>query len=1005
MLTFQNIIATLQAYWAEKGCLVWYPYHETVGAGTANPATTLRVLGPEPWKVAYLEPSFRPDDGRYGDNPNRLQMHHQFQVILKPVPYDPQDLYLESLYALGIDRTKNDLRFVEDNWESPALGAWGLGWEVWLNGLEISQYTYFQQAGGQTLDPPALELTYGLERIAMALCQVASVWDIPWNAELTYGEILHRQEVEHCIYDFELADVDKLRTTFDTAVAEAENCLEAGLVVPAHDQVLRCSHTFNLLDSRAAVGVTERAAFFARMRGLSRRVAEAYVAQREEAEHPMLAKLPAPTKVEAPPMPKPASAPAPFLLEIGCEELPADDVDRASAYLETEVAAKLDEARLGHGEVRIAATPRRLVIEVAAVAATQEDKVETVKGPPIKIAKDADGAWTKAALGFGKKLGIEPDAFRIETMKGAEYLVVERTTVGRPAAEVLAELAVEWIRGIPVKKSMRWLSTALDGKDAAAMAFSRPIRWIVALLGEDVVPITIASIASGRATIGLRADGSPTFEIPSADQYRSAIEPAAITLDASDRAAAIQRGAEALAKQAGGTIDEADLEALLPEITQMVEQPTPFLGRFEAEHLEVPAAVLVTVMKKHQRYFPVRGADGKLLPCFVGVRNGGCEHLDNVTAGNEAVIRARFADARYFFDQDRKQTLESWLPRLGTLTFQEKLGSFFDKTERLSGLVLDIAELTGRCTDAADRKTLERATRLAKADMVTRVVTEFPYLAGTMGAEYARHDGEDAGVVTAIEEHYRPVPGSTEVPSTDPGLVLAIADRVDKLAGLFGLGLRPTGTADPYALRRDALGLLVALLESGVEMSIREAVRRAAARMPVPIAGEAIEETAVFIEGRLSGLLAARCDRPDLVAAAVAGSGDDPVRAARSLEALAARAAAESWDDLLVAYARCSRLGRSEGEGAEIAREHLSHDAELALLAELEGVGGNQDVGRDPAAAFAAVELLVPKIHTFFDSVMVMDENPAVRGSRLGILARIDGLLSPWVDLSKVEGY
>lgn len=1006
MITFQEIIARLQAYWGERGCLVWYPYHETVGAGTANPATTLRVLGPEPWNVAYLEPSFRPDDGRYGDNPNRLQMHHQFQVILKPVPYNPQDLYLESLYALGIDREKNDLRFVEDNWESPALGAWGLGWEVWLNGLEISQYTYFQQAGGKSLDPPALELTYGLERIALALCNVASVWEIPWNDTLTYGDILHRAEVEHCIYDFELADVERLRQTFDTAVAEAESCLERGLVVPAHDQVLRCSHTFNLLDSRAAVGVTERAAFFARMRGLSRKVAEAYLAQREEAEHPMLAHMPAGEAGTVTEMPAAGATARSLLLEIGCEELPADDVDTALAYLGTAVGKGLDEARLAHGEVRVTGTPRRLVIEVADVAAGQEDKVETVKGPPISVARDGDGNWTKAAIGFGKKLGIEPEAFATTTIKGSEYLMAERTTLGRPAVEVLAELLPAWIGSIPVKKTMRWLATARDGKDAAAFAFSRPVRWIVALLGEDIVPFKLASLASGRLTYGLRAEGSPEFSIPSADAYAASIAPAGIIVDPVERAAAIRSGVESLAKEAGGVVDPEDFEAILTEVLQMVEKPTPFLGKFDADHLDVPAPVLVTVMKKHQRYFPVRDGDGKLLPCFIGVRNGGTEHLDNVAAGNEAVVRARFADARYFFDQDRKQSLESWLPRLGTLTFQEKLGSFLDKTERIEKLAPALAALAGKCTSAADRKTLARAARLAKADMVTRIVTEFPYLAGTMGAAYAGHDGEDAAVVEAIRDHYLPQPGKPAVPSSDAGLILAIADRVDKLAGLFGIGLRPSGTADPYALRRDALGLLVALLESGTEISIRAAIAEAAALMPVTVDAEAVEETAQFVERRFSVLLGDRFDRPDLISAAIAASGDNPVRCVKALETLVSRADDDAWQDLLVAYARCARLGRSEKAAAtDLDRGHLSEASEIALVEQFEKAAKSRDSAADPDAAFDTVTELVPSIHAFFENVMVMDENPDVRRSRLGLLASIDGVLSDWVDLSRVEGF
>ena len=286
--TFQEIIMRLERYWAEHGCLIWQPYSEKVGAGTMNPATVLRVLGPEPWNVAYVEPSYRADDGRYGENPNRMQMHTQYQVILKPEPGNPQELYLASLDAIGIDRTKHDIRFVEDNWASPALGAWGLGWEVWLDGMEITQFTYFQQAGGMTLEPVSVELTYGLERIAMYLQGVREVWQISWDGRRTYGDVYLQQEIEHCTYNFEVADVERLKQMYNLYEAEAQSALSHHLVVPAHDYVLRCSQTFNLLDARGAIGVTERASYFGRMRDLARQVSDLFAQQRMRMEYPFL---------------------------------------------------------------------------------------------------------------------------------------------------------------------------------------------------------------------------------------------------------------------------------------------------------------------------------------------------------------------------------------------------------------------------------------------------------------------------------------------------------------------------------------------------------------------------------------------------------------------------------------------------------------------------------------------------------------------------------------------
>ncbi len=285
---FQDIILELSKYWLEQGCVLQQPYDMEVGAGTFHPATLLRALGPEPWKTAYVQPSRRPTDGRYGENPNRLQHYYQYQVIIKPSPPNIQDLYIESLKRFGLDPLEHDIRFVEDDWESPTLGASGLGWEVWLDGMEITQFTYFQQAGSQELHPITVEVTYGLERIAMYLQGVNSVYDLAWNEEVTYGDIFHQAEVEFSAFNYEHANVEALLNFFDTYESEAHKLLDINLVLPAYDYCLKCSHTFNLLDARKAISVAERTRYIGRIRAIARKVAEKYVAQREEMGHPLL---------------------------------------------------------------------------------------------------------------------------------------------------------------------------------------------------------------------------------------------------------------------------------------------------------------------------------------------------------------------------------------------------------------------------------------------------------------------------------------------------------------------------------------------------------------------------------------------------------------------------------------------------------------------------------------------------------------------------------------------
>jgi glycyl-tRNA synthetase len=502
-LDFQSMITALQEFWADYGCLIWQPYYSQLGAGTMNPATFLRALGPEPWNVAYVEPSVRPADGRYGDNPNRLQCFYQYQVILKPDPGNPQELYLQSLEAIGIDPTRHDIRFVEDNWESPVLGAWGLGWEVWMDGLEITQFTYFQQAGGYQLDPVSVELTYGLDRIAAPLQGVHGFQNIQWNQDRTFGDVNLAAEQEHSTYYFDVADVDRLRQMFDLFEAEAENARVQGLVLPAYDYVLKCSHTFNALDSRGAIGVTERQAYFARMRAQSAKVADLYLEQRQRLEYPwhedtgetITSEVRGKKEVGKVDLVLPTS-PAPFLLEIGTEEMPPGDLDDALKQIRETVPALLDDLRLTHGEVHVMGTPRRLVLHVENLAPCQSDHQEVVKGPPATRAFDKFGDPTKAAEGFARSKGVPVSALEVREMDGGSYVVANVHTVGRPAVEVLSESLPGLIEGIRFDKSMRWNSTNVS--------FSRPIRWLVAMFGEHPVSFEYADLTSSAYTRGLR---------------------------------------------------------------------------------------------------------------------------------------------------------------------------------------------------------------------------------------------------------------------------------------------------------------------------------------------------------------------------------------------------------------------------------------------------------------------------------------------------------------------
>jgi len=997
-LSFQQVILCFQEFWAENGCVIWQPYSEKVGAGTANPATTLRVLGPEPWNVCYVEPSYRPDDGRYAENPNRMQMHTQLQVILKPDPGNPQELYLQSLEAIGIDRRQHDIRFVEDNWESPALGSWGLGWEVWCDGLEITQFTYFQQAGGLPLDPVAVELTYGLERIVMFLQDKRSVWEIDWGGGRTYGDVYKTPEVEHCVYDFKAADVERLTEMYKLYEAEARTCLshEPPLVIPAHDYVLRCSHTFNVLDSRGAIGVTERAGYFAKMRDLSRQVASAYLEQRQREEYPFLKDEGGGMKAEARPPAFSSSIlhPSSLLLEIGVEELPAGDLTSALRQLQELAPKLLDDARLDRGALDVYGTPRRLVVLVRDLAPRQHSLEQVVKGPAARIAFDAAGAPTKAAEGFARGQKVPVSSLQVRQLEGGDYVVAIKREEGKPTPEVLASLLPDLIAALKFEKAMRWNSTNV--------VFSRPIRWLTALLGEHVIPFEYAGVMSGNVTCGTRASGSPQVQVANADAYLDLVKSHGIILDMGERRVTIKAQIDQLAESVGGAVPVDP--GLLDEVTNLVEQPTALLGDFEPEYLSVPRDVLVTVMRKHQRYFPVvQPSATDLQPHFIAVRNGPLENLNIVTHGNEGVLRARFADANYFVRHDVQRKLEEFLPRLGTLTFQKKLGSVLDKVQRIEQLTPRIAGMLN--LSGPGLQFAQRAAHLCKADLATQMVVEITSLQGVMGREYALRQGEAGKVANAIFEHYLPRYAGDKLPESLPGIVVGLADKLDSLVGLFAVNLIPTGSADPFALRRAALGIVQVLIERRLSLSLRELLEAAAEFQPVPVRDETLTQAHDFIVGRSRVLLGDQGWRYDLVEAALSARGDDPFRARQTVEQLSAWAARPDWNDVLSNFARCVRITR---EFTPVFPLDISRDPDAttqALYQVYQSIAARIGPQNSVDEFFTAFMPLAPVISKFFVDVLVMADDQAVRETRLALLQRIAALPQGIVDLSKVEGF
>ena len=989
-LTFQEIIMRLDQFWAGEGCLITEPYDVEVGAATSTPDTFLRVLGPEPWWVAYTQASRRPADGRYAENPNRYQRFFQYQVILKPGPPDPLGLYLKSLEALGVSDRDHEVRFVEDNWESPSLGAWGLGWEVWLDGLEITQFTYFQQCGGLDLVPPAVEITYGLERLAMYLQGARDFVDIRWNERVTYGELYRQSEIQHCTYNFELADVDALRTEFELFEREANRTIEVGLLGPALELVMKCSHSFNLLDARGAVGVVQRASYMARMRTLARRIALAYVAQREELGYPLKGPeargQPSPTGEGFKPAPTDR---ADFLLEVGVEELPAGELTSAIDQLREAVPEMLAEAGLESGPVLISGTPRRLVVEAHSVGVRAAVREEIVRGPPVSAAYDAEGRPTRAAEGFARGAGVGVDDLERQELAGRTYVVARRQVESRLPLDTLAGCVAELLGRLRFGRPMYW--------QTPDVVFSRPIRWLLALWGDEVVPGSIAGVAAGRLTFPPRGAPQEPIAVPNASGYAKRLREIGVMLDVLRRQTAILERGRALAAEVGGTLDEDP--ALLEEVANLVEWPEPLLGRFEADYLQAPQAALVTVMRKHQRYFPIRAADGSLLPHFVVVANGReRSRPDLIVSGNEEVLRARFADALFFYRLDLRRPLADYVPDLARLTFLEGLGSMLDKTERLEALCPVVAGELGIAGEL-----LARAARLAKADLATNLVRELTELQGEMGREYALRSGEPPEVADAIAEHYRPRYGGDAGPRGELALALGITDRIDTLVAGFAAGLEPTGSSDPFGLRRVALGLIGTLIERCNPASLERLTSQAAERSPLPLTEERRAALRAFLQQRLRVLLIDQGRRPEVVDAVLEPLADRPSLAASTAAALEQVLDGDSFQQLVAGVKRADRIV-PKGQSLELRRDALVEPAELALLEAYDRAAASVAELRpdDVARLVRAMAPLAGPVDRFFTDVLVMVDDPTLRESRLALLQRIRDLPARSFEVGKL---
>jgi glycyl-tRNA synthetase beta chain len=690
---------------------------------------------------------------------------------------------------------------------------------------------------------------------------------------------------------------------------------------------------------------------------------------------------------------------ADLLFEIGAEEIPAGFVPGALRQLEVDLGKALDEARLAHGEVKAVGTPRRLAVWAREVAPMQADARTQALGPGVAQAFDVEGKPTQAALGFAKSQGVEVAALeRVTTPKG-ERLAVTKVEQGRRAEAVLPPTLERLASGLKFRKAMR---SRYDD-----VTFARPVRWLVALYGGRPLEVRFGDLVSGKESFGHRFKAPEAIAlVGTPEDYVAKLRNAFVIVDPVERRAEIEAALANAAKAVGGKIRPDD--ALLEQVTQLVEHPTAIAGEFEKSSLELPPEVVISEMRNHQRYFAVVDGKGKLENRFVAVSGTPVNDPAVARHGYERVLRARLADGRFFFEEDRKRSLRDRVEDLGRRTYHAKLGTELERTRRMGVIAASLARALGREALAGD---LEEVARLSKADLGTGMVGEFPELQGIMGGHYARLEGMRPEVAEAIEDHYRPVGASEELPRGDLGAIVGIADRLHALVGLVAAGEKATGGADPYGLRRAAIGILRIVLARGYHLSLAGAVDAAldaldGVRLAAPRA--AVRDSVLdFLRGRLRASWADEFDA-DLVEAILGAGWDDVMDARQRLEALAEIKRRPDFVPLAVAFKRVANIQEKGQLGAHptVDPALFAEDAERRLAADVERVHGEVAAlraARDYPAVLRAVAGLKPAVDAFFDDVLVMAEDAAVRANRLALMRRVASLFADVADFRKIQ--
>jgi len=1009
-----------------------------MGAGTFHPHTFFRSLGADSWGSVYVQSCRRPIDGRYGKSPNRLQHYYQLQVLLKPAPSNILDLYLNSLQHIGIKLKQNDIGLYEDNWKSPTLGAWGLGWEVRANGEEITQFTYFQELAGLPVEQVPCELTYGLERLYMYTYGYNNILDIPFNEKFTYGDIFYQNENQFSEFNFKTADTKLLFSQFDLYEKKVKELCGNNLSLPAYDYVLDASHAFNLLDSRGAISVTERQRFLGRVRDCAKICAHTYIKNLSSSKsvsentqntlylqselssyEPKVNSTKTKRKLHS-------DKTVDIVFEIGVEEMPPSFQKSAEKSL-------LEKFKLYHGtllntysyssvfvdflnkmETTLSVSARRIVFHCKHVPQFEPEQTIDLWGPAERVAKDDVGMLTKAGLGFCKKQNLKENEVSIKKnpKTNIAFLYAKKTI---PSSDFPTKLISEFKKMVyqldaPIK--MHWLP-----KEEQMHNFIRPVRWIVCLIDNTVFPVDMFGIQSSSFTYGQRILSPAPISLNNTTEYFEKLINSHVYVESTNRKNNILKQISDILGKLDKNIELISDDDLLAKCVGLTESPFVFLGKFESKYLQLPPKLISSVLKTHMNYFSLWDTKSKQISTYyIGVANYKCTQIKSMILGTQKVVTSRLEDGAFYFDSDLATPIESLRVQLKNQVFQDDLGSLFDKSERLSIFTKSIAKLLNAKRHSSfsedDIEILQNSGQHCKNDLKTGCVQEFPdELQGVMGGVLVRAQNtfqdKSKNVAQAIEEHYFPINAHAPLPSTRYALLLALADKLDSLILFLSVGFDPKGSHDPFGLRRLAIAI-ARILNLKHEQntipykcSIDELIKtwHEYAGKQFHINSSKIKK--FFVE-RAKSILREEFETNHVESISKVLE-DFPVSNAVPLLKSLQNFVQNS--DCLTAYKRARSMTQHVGEG-QIYPKFFVHESEhrlYSVLCTIEQKLKKYFDQEDFEKFFQELLLVNPPLAEFFDSVLVNDENLDIRQNRLQLLLKTRKLYECTIDLSVIQ--